>query len=76
MTKINPENGLTVRNIRIGLGWTQQQLSKAMLVTVRTIERWESGQRACSNSALKMLMLIKDRESKKPVTVIQKLKGN
>ena len=46
----------TIKNERIRLGLTQQQLSEITGVPFRTIQNWEGGQRKCPDYVEKMIL--------------------
>ena len=46
----------TIKDKRIELGLTQQQLSKITGIPFRTIQNWEGGQRKCPDYVEKLLL--------------------
>ena len=48
------------RAIREGLTWTQERMAAAMNVRTRTVQRWESGDRAIEGPAVPLAERLKN----------------
>lgn len=48
-----------IKEIRIKLGLSQQQFSRLVFVSVKTLQNWEQGRRQPQGPALALLMILK-----------------
>ena len=53
-----------IKDKRIELGLTQQQLSNLTGIPFRTIQNWETGQRKCPDYVEKLLLFYLDNTTK------------
>ena len=56
-----------VVKIRMGFGFTQNEFSKLMMVSPKTIQSWEQGTRRPSGTALRILQILQSPETLKPI---------